>query len=512
MKKSKRFLSVLSASAICMTMLSACGGGGNSSSSAAEQSSSAESKASAPDEVVFAYLTFNKIPEDEGLTSVEDAINEITVPKINVKVKLKPLSISNYSQQINLSIQSGEKLDVFHTLGDLNQYISKNQVIALDDLIENYAQGTKELLGEDFLKATQSNGKTYAIPAYKGYAIAPNLVYRTDIMETLGISPDSIKSIEDLDSVFAKVKEKYPDMVPVAPTNQGVSGVLLTIEGCDYLTDDFFKPTAVLMGDSTKVVNYYETDAFKEKIKIARDWYNKGYILKDAATSNTLATELISSDRCFSYIASYAGKESAAQISALTGKPMGMVRLAEPYLSTTNVNAVSWAISVTSEKPEAAMKFLNMTYTDKSVINMLIYGIENRDYVKVDDDHVKYPDGQDSNSVPYTAQLSCGIVGNQFIQYSMEGQSTDDLRLMEAENKNSAKSKAFGFTFDSTTVKTEYSSVINVINEYLPGLNCGSLDPDKEIPNFINKLKEAGMDNIVAEKQKQLDAWLAQQK
>ncbi len=510
MKKTKRFLSLLSASAVCMTMLSACGGGGDSSSAA--QSSSEESKASNPDEIVFAYLTFNKIPETEDLESVEDAINEVTVPQINVKVKLKPLSIANYSQQINLSIQSGEKLDVFHTLGDLNQYISKNQVIALDDLIENYAKGTKELVGEDFLKATQSNGKTYAIPAYKGYAIAPNLVYRTDIMGALGVSPDSIKSIGDLDSLFAKVKEKYPEMVPIAPTNQGVSGVLLTIENCDYLTDDFFKPTAVLMGDSTTVVDYYETDAFKEKINIAREWYNKGYILKDAATSNTLATELISSDRCFSYIASYAGKESAAQISALTGKPMGMVRLAEPYLSTTNVNAVSWAISVTSEKPEAAMKFLDMTYTNKDVINMLIYGIENRDYVKVDDNHVKYPDGKDSSSVPYTAQLSCGIVGNQFIQYSMEGQSTDDLILMETENKNSAKSKAFGFTFDSTSVKTEYSSVMNVINEYLPGLNCGSLDPEKELPNFINKLKEAGMDNIVAEKQKQLDAWLAQQK
>jgi putative aldouronate transport system substrate-binding protein len=53
---------------------------------------------------------------------------------------------------------------------------------------------------------------------------------------------------------------------------------------------------------------------------------------------------------------------------------------------------------------------------------------------------------------------------------------------------------------------------MNVINQYLPGLNCGSLDPDKEILNFVKKLKEAGMDKIVAEKQKQLDAWLAKQK
>jgi putative aldouronate transport system substrate-binding protein len=84
------------------------------------------------------------------------------------------------------------------------------------------------------------------------------------------------------------------------------------------------------------------------------------------------------------------------------------------------------------------------------------------------------------------------------------------MKLMESENGSSAKSKAFGFTFDSSSLKAEYSSVLNIINQYLPGLNTGSLDPDKELPNIIRALKEAGMDRIVAEKQKQLDAWLAQ--
>lgn len=505
MKRSKKFLSALLAGALCSTIFTACSGGGSKDSK-----DSAEGQKANPDEIVYSYVTFNRISED--LESVEKAINDITIPKINVKVKLKPTSIANYAQQVNLAMQSEEQLDIFHTLGDLNQYISKSVAMPLDDLLDNYGKETKQILGEDFLKTTQSNGKTYAIPGYKGYAIAPNLVYRTDIMGELGVSPESIKTINDLEALFAKVKEKYPNMIPVAPTNQGVSGILLTMENVDFLTDDLFKPTAVLVGDSTKVVNYYETDVFKEKIKMARDWYNKGYISKDAATSNTLAPELISSDRCFSYVASYSGKEAGAQISAMTGKPIGMIRLVEPYLSTTSVNAVSWAISANSEKAEAAMKFLNLTYSDKDVVNLLIYGIEGRDYVKVDAGHVKYPDGKDANSVPYTAQLSCGIIGNQFIQYSMVGQSTEDLMLMESENKNSAKSKAFGFTFDSSSVKTEYSSVMNVINQYLPGLNCGSLDPNKELPNFINKLKEAGMDNIVAEKQKQLDAWLAQQK
>lgn len=501
MKRSKKLLSILMTAALCTTAFTACG---------KSSKDSADGKKAEPDEIVYSYVTFNKISED--LAPVEKAINDITVPKINVKVKLKPMAISNYAQQVNLAIQSGEQLDIFHTLGDLNQYISKNELMPIDDLLDKYGKETKQIVGDDFLKTTQSNGKTYAIPAYKGYALAPDLVYRTDIMKELGVSPDSIKSIADLDALFAKVKAKYPNMIPIAPTNQGISGVLLTMENIDFLTDDLFRPTAVLVGDNTQVVDYYETDGFKEKVKLARDWFNKGYFSKDAATSSTLAPELISSDRCFSYIASYSGKEAGAQISAMTGKPISMARLAQPYLSTTSVNAVSWGISANSQKAEAAMKFMNLTYSDKAVVNLLIYGIEGQDYVKADADHVKYPDGKDANSVPYTAQLSCGIIGNMFNQYAMVGQSTDDLKLMDTENKNSAKSKAFGFTFDSSSVKTEYSSVMNVINQYLPGLNCGSLDPDKELPKFIKALKDAGMDRIVAEKQKQLDAWLSKQK
>ena len=503
MKKSKKYLSIFLATLLSVG-LTACSGKKSTTSP------STDVKQGSPDEIVYSYVTFNKISEDLG--TVEKAINDITVPKINVKVKLKPLSIANYSQQVNLAMQSGEQIDIFHTLGDLNQYVSKNEALPIDDLLTKYGKETKQILGEDFLKATKTNGKTYAIPAYKGYALAPNLVYRSDIMKELGVSPDSIKSMSDLDGIFEKVKEKYPKIIPLAPINQGLSGVLSTLDQVDYLTDDYMKPTAVLVGNNTKVVDFYETDLFKERIKIARDWYNKGYISKDAATSNTLATELISSDRCFSYVASYSGKESAAQISAQSGKSMGMVRLAEPYLSTTSVNAVSWAIASTSEKPEAAMKFLNLTYSDKAVVNLLVFGIEGQDYVKTDADHVKYPDGKDANTVPYTAQLCNGIIGNQFNQFSIQGQSTADLKLMDSENKTSGKSKAFGFTYDSSNVKTEVSSVMNVINQYLPGLNCGGLDPDKELPNFIKKLKEAGMDNIVKEKQKQLDAWIVTQK
>jgi putative aldouronate transport system substrate-binding protein len=102
-------------------------------------------------------------------------------------------------------------------------------------------------------------------------------------------------------------------------------------------------------------------------------------------------------------------------------------------------------------------------------------------------------------------------VGNQFIQYAMAGTDMADLQLMLEENKNSAVSPALGFTFDNSSVSNEESAVLNVINEYLPGLNTGSVDPEVEIPKFIDKLKAAGLDKIIAAKQTQLDAWAGQQ-
>ena len=89
--------------------------------------------------------------------------------------------------------------------------------------------------------------------------------------------------------------------------------------------------------------------------------------------------------------------------------------IGDAYLGTGDINAVSWMIASTTDVPEAALKFLNLTYTDKDIVNLLIYGIEGRDYIMNDDGTVSYPEGEDSTTVPYTAQLSCGTGTQSFI-------------------------------------------------------------------------------------------------
>lgn len=517
MSKKSALLSLLSMVVVASMLLTACGTTAATQSPAPEnpqQSGSAATEAPAsepPVQIDFAFLSFNKIPEADALASVEEAINAITVPKINATVKLHPYGIPDYFQQVTLTLQSGEGLDVYSSLGDLPQRVANNEFVDITSMIDQDAPEAKAVVGDAFLKATTLNGKLYGIPANKGVALAPNLVYRADIMKEIGVDPTSIKSVNDLSDVFAKVQEKYPDMVPLVPVQTGSLGLITTLYGIDYLGDSYLQPVAVLEGENTTVVDFYETDTFKNMVNLVRDWYNKGYVLKDAATTTSSAIELMGSGKGFAYIAAYSGNEAWTQLAAQTGQDIKMVRLAQPYLSTSSVNALSWGVSTISKNPDTALKFINLLFTDKDVINLVIFGIEGRDYVKVDADHVQYPSGQDASTVPYTAQLSCGVVGNQFIQYQMAGTDMADLKLWDYENKNSAMSPAMGFTFDSSTVANEYTAVSNVIGQYLPGLITGSMDP-AEIPNFIDKLKAAGMDKIVAAKQQQLDQWLSAQK
>ena len=73
-------------------------------------------------------------------------------------------------------------------------------------------------------------------------------------------------------------------------------------------------------------------------------------------------------------------------------------------------------------------------------------------------------------------------------------------------------SRAMGFTWDATNVKTEIAACTNVLNQYRMSLECGMVDPNSILPEFQKALEDAGIDKIIKEKQAQLDAWSADMK
>jgi len=50
-----------------------------------------------------------------------------------------------------------------------------------------------------------------------------------------------------------------------------------------------------------------------------------------------------------------------------------------------------------------------------------------------------------------------------------------------------------------------------VLSLYLPALESGSVDLDIYYPEFIDALENAGINDVIADKQVHFDAWLAEQ-
>jgi putative aldouronate transport system substrate-binding protein len=501
----KRFKMIALFVLLAATILSGCSDASKSSREEKETSSSKDQ----PVEITYAFPYFGTIPKD--LKQVEDEINKISIDKINVKVNLKPVSGGNWNQQVTLMISGNEDLDLMPTIGQFPSMAAQKQLLDITDLLQKHGQGIKSTLGDDFLKGTTVDGKIYGVTVGNGKAGVPNIVMRKDILDKYGLSIDNVKTLDDIAEIYEVVSEKEPDMAMLIPQSAGnvslAPGSLLMQPKYDSLGDGL----GVIIGnDNYKVVNVYESDEYKALLETMRDWNKKGYIMKGAATSTETAVNLLKVGKGFSQFSpSEVGADT--QLTRNTGHPFVAKKLQDPLITSGIINGLTWVIPVTSKNPEAAMKFLNLTYTDADLINLIDWGIEGKHYVEKSDGTIGFPEGVDANNTGYGLGQDW-LFGNQLIAHVWEGNDPNNYKILAENNKTAPISNALGFTFDSSKVKTEIASVSNVVNQYQPGLDTGSVDPDKHLPEFISKLKDAGIDRIIAEKQRQLDEWVAENK
>ena len=104
------------------------------------------------------------------------------------------------------------------------------------------------------------------------------------------------------------------------------------------------------------------------------------------------------------------------------------------------------------------------------------------------------------------------IMFNQFIGYCNRyyGSAPEVWEELDAFNRNAVISPAAGWSFNSEDVADEVAACTNVCAKYYKGLMCGALDPEEALDQFNKELHDAGIDLIIAEKQAQLDSWLAE--
>ncbi|MBQ7371747.1 MAG: ABC transporter substrate-binding protein [Blautia sp.] len=456
----------------------------------------------------------------DGFYEVEDALNEMMEKDIGVHVTFVPVGLMESQNEAILEVAAGEQLDImlsaFTTLGNV---VSKGLILPLDELLDEYGQAilenshSKEMCGYQGQTYGVCTGDT--VTDEYGYMIKKKYWDKYNLAEETGWTEDKIYTMEELEHIFEIVKAGEGDNfycdVPwnttQEPMNNGwkeydkVGGSLAT--GVLMLNRSF---------TDTTIYDLFETEEYKEYCEMRYDWAQKGYIAADAAVTTEAPDTLVAQDNYLG-VCYWALPQDMITYDRTIGEELVCLDMVPRYGAYKGGSVIQWSIPITSASPEKAVQALNYIYENPEAAWLIEYGLEGVEYEVVDEkDGLKQIRflADDVQSLPY--YMPYGIWGNVLQWpdlYPAEIGTNAKKQALEDAMPEERNSPAFGYSFDQAPVATQVAAVNTVIEQYTPTLNCGALDPEQVLPEFIDSLKAAGMDEIIAEQQSQFDAWLA---
>ncbi|WP_066891546.1 ABC transporter substrate-binding protein [Clostridium nigeriense] len=456
----------------------------------AKSSGDSGSKGGAP--TTLTWYAIGEEPKD--LDKVLAEANKYLEEKINANIDMKFIGFGDYNQKMSVIINSGEDYDLAFTCSWAGDYLGnsrKGAFLALDDYLNSDAgKELKDTVDPRFWEGATIDGKIYGVPNQKELGVAPMWVFTKEYVDKYNIPYQDIHSLEDLEPWLKVIKENEPDVTPLYIT-----------KGFSYTVffDQLVDPVGVeINDDSLTIKNMFETNEMKKSLETLRRYYKAGYINADAATAQD--------DKAVKRFVSKGDGQPYAD--TLWSKSLNYPVVSSPIDDTVITNGSTTgsliAVSSNSKNKDKAFEFLSLLNTDEYLRNLINYGVEGVHYEKVDSEHIKIlnPD-QKNYDVPYFS------LGNLFITYKLENEPDTKWDDFQDFNNKAKVSPALGFKFDSSSVSTEIAAINNVLEEFKATIYSGSVDIDEYLGKLNSKLKEQGIDKVIAEMQKQVDAWKA---
>jgi putative aldouronate transport system substrate-binding protein len=498
---------------VLMILISACGNnsGDNmksspTASSSSNTSSPDDTEASDLDPVELTWYFPNTPQNMKDIEMVEKEMNKIVQAKINATIQLIPLDWGAYDQKMNVMTGAGDTFDLMFTAPWSNNYfqnVSKGALLPLDDLLTEYAPTLKETVPDSVWDATRVNKKIYGSINWQIIATPYGLQINQSYIDKYNIDMDAIHKYEDMDPYLAIWDEAF---VPLNYSKDDADPFTRQPPyfGMDSIGEDTSVGWIQLDDSETQVFNQYASEEFKSFVQLMHKWYEAGYFPKDAAlhTSVERAADAKAGKISLFGIGSPIKPGVELEAKASLGVDQKFKPLSKAIITTNRSIATMTGISSTSKNPERAMMFLELINSDKDLYNLLCNGIEGIHYKKVADNVIeKVKDNNGYNPV------TDWMFGNQFNAYYTSPEAVGIWEKTIELNKTAQVSPLLGFTFNPDPIKSEIAQTNAVYAQYKDALLSGTADPDKMLPEFLDKLNKAGADKVIAEKQRQIDIW-----
>ncbi|MBR2950964.1 MAG: ABC transporter substrate-binding protein [Lachnospiraceae bacterium] len=435
-----------------------------------------------------------------NLNAIMEEINKITKEKINTTITLLPIPFAEYEQRLRMMYTAGEAWDVTHGgfCNPLATGVSMGAFAPIPlETLNTYAPEYMTHFDESVWEAVTFNGEIYATPIEQQWSNQFCAFFNEDLIEKYGFDYTKVKTLDDLDEFMAIVKENEPDIVPIKLEANSLS-LMCNYFGWDPLVAHNVPGIVYDTAETPTAVNQFETDEFKSLLETTRRWYQAGYIPEDAATGGTSSSEKDFAVHLAVYVPGRRETYKNLYGFYLKEQPIGEISA----LKTSKIQEHTQVISSNCENIERAVAFINLLNTDQELLNLYLYGILGTDWEFADTETnvVKSISGH------YAYDF---FVGNTLNTYPNDPSAIGFGEEVLELNAKSKASPILGFTFNAEPVSAQIAQCIAITDEYLPGFVTGTVDASAEYDDFINNLKKAGMDDILAEMQKQIDEWLA---
>ncbi|WP_455616970.1 DUF3502 domain-containing protein [Eisenbergiella sp.] len=459
-----------------------------------------------PYNIHVCYAVSSDVQPD--LAMVQEKLNEITLKEINATVELEAVSMFSQANVYALKASSQEKNDLmimFPGYMYMASFANSNMIRPVEEELAEWGSDIQEVLGES-VKTGQFKGHQYAIPQKSsGSKNANGFHLSKKLCDKYNIDASAIDTIEELEAAFELIKQNEPEVTVLMSETAGLDASQMLLPYRDVLSVG----AGVVMSGSTEVVSIQETEEYMNACKIAKRWYDKGYISKDVLTTQENGAQALSAGKCFAIsgpsVTITMGGEDRYSVIIDKNKPM--------YCSNDD-QLILWGVSSNCKRPDKAIQFLNLCFASEEVSNLLRWGIEGTHYNRTDIGTVV----EVENSGWHNPWNLFGDEGKIYVDdnaFQLMKETYPEVDTVEKYREKVWEveySPAYGFNFDPTNVKTEIASCDAVHSEFGSVIGNGTVDPETEIPKYIQKLKDAGVQKVVEEKQRQLDEWLAEQK
>lgn len=434
-----------------------------------------------------------QIPEDASL--VFEKADQMVWEKIGVHLHFIPVLPMTQTEEKIMAEKEGIVIDVASKIAGEFEYQE------MDELIEQYGQDILKQVSEEEIQNTKKNGHLYTLPSKADCAASAGIAFRKDILEKYEIDPEKIRTLQDVDQLFSFISEQEPELIMTSPlwTQQGF---LLRYRFYDSIPNSIFDFSWEKEGE---VVNFYDTDSYREWIDMIRRWYELGYIPKELPLQNIKGSEMVKAGKLFSYFcACKPGIEWEESVSS--GQEMVIVPLLEQYITNSSVQISPWGITKECEHPEEAMKFLNLLYSDEKLVNLLIYGIEGMHYIVLDDGTIDFPEGVTSDMSGYYPNMGWSFP-NQMLSYIWHGNEPNLWENTEEFQKNARTAESVGFYFDDTNVREQNEKLNEIAKKYSYGLETGMVDHTIYLSKMLSEMEMAGAEEVKCEIERQYKEW-----